>query len=422
MENTTVHTYMRMSEGRIGQAFVNDGLYVHHCGGWQGPHTISFGLRLYEPRAGNIQKALKLGPALEAAVAVSPVRVYTDQGVIFVEIPSPWPQVVPGAQLRGQRLAVPLGLTPRKTVAGIDFEANPHVLAVGPTGKGKSTAMRAIAYHLARQNPAGRVAIVALTFKPDDWAPVGKLVNGWSVVADPGEALQALTWLRDRMIVRARSRQSSPEIFVFVDDLANLLGSQADCGKPLLEIASMGRAAGLHLVIGTQRLGVKGAGDALIASNITTRLVFSTASAADASFYTGRGGTGAEKIGAHPGDALLVEDGGVQRLAVGFVSDADFAALHQQPAELRPWRGAPVRDGFAAPAGDGKGSLEPGAPVQMVQTGLLLQRPPTPEDAAELRRIFEREKRNKNAVYRACAVIKNPLRASWLNSALEGSA
>ena len=422
MSTEQIQGYMRLAEQRIGAAFVADGLYIHMAGAWQGPHTISFGLRLYEPRAGNIQKALKLGPALEAAVGASPVRVYSDQGVIFVELPSPWPQVVPGAQLRGQRLAVPLGLTPRKTVAGIDFDANPHVLAVGPTNKGKSTAMRAIAYHLARQNPAGRVAMVAMTFKPDDWKPVGKLVNGWSVVADPGEALQALVWLRDRMIVRTRSRQSSPEIFVFVDDLANLLGSQVDCGKPLLEIASMGRAAGIHLVIGTQRLGQKGAGDALIASNITTRLVFSTASAADAAFYTGRGGTGAEKIGAHPGDALLVEDGGAQRLAVGFVSDADFAALHQQPAELRPWRGAPVRASAEDFVGDEKRGLAPGAPVQMVQTGLLLQRPPTAEDAAELRRIFEQEKRNKNAVYRACGVVKNPLRAFWLSQSLEGSA
>lgn len=417
----TVQAYMRMTEGRIGQAFVNDGLYVHMVGAWQGPHTISFGLRLYEPRSANIAKAMKLAPALEAAVAASPVRVYSDQGVIFVEIPSPWPQVVPGAQLRGRGVAVPLGLTPRKTIAGIDFDANPHLLVVGPTKKGKTTAMRAIAYHLAQQNPAGRVAVLALTFKPDDWAPISKLSNGWSVVSDPAEELAALTWLHDRMLIRTRNGMRSPEIFALVDDLANLLGAQPECDEPLQRIASMGRAAGIHLVLGTQRLGAKGAGDALIAANITTRLVFSTASAQDAAFYAGRGGTGAEKIGAHPGDALLVEDGAVQRLAVGYVSDGDFAALRQNAAELRPWRaarGAPVHDGAETPAESENEAVQPGAPVQLVQTGILLQRPPTPEDAAALREIFVREKRNKNAVYRACGVVKNPLRAAWLGEAL----
>lgn len=413
----TVAAFMRLAEQRIGAAFVADGLYCHLAGAWQGPHTLSFALRLYEPRAANMAKALRLGPALEAAVNASPVRVYSDQGVIFAEIPSPWPQVVPARVLRGDRLAVPLGLTPRKTIAGVDFAAVPHLLAVGPTGRGKSVAMRALAYQLARQNPAGRVGFVILTFKPADWAAVGNLTNGWAVVTDPAEGARALAWLRGKMQDRARAGVAWPALFAFVDDLANLLGAAPECDKPLLELASMGRAAGVHLVLGTQRLGQKGAGDALIAANIPDRLIFGTASANDAAFYTGRAQTGAEKLGAHPGDALLVSDGGAQRLAVGYVSDGDFLDLRQSAAELRPWASVPGQDPPQTGANGKNGGANGGTLVQTVQPAGLLTRPPTAEDAAALRALYD-QVGSKNKVYTACQVAKNPLRAAWLTEAL----
>lgn len=413
-----VQSYMRMAEQRIGQAFVNDGLPCHLCGGWQGPHTLSFAVRLYEPRQANLAKALKLAGVIEAAVGASPVRVYADAGVIFCEMPSPWPVIVAGPTLRGERLAVPIGLTPRKTIAGVDFDASPHLLCVGPTGRGKSVAMRGIAFHLARQNSPGRVALLALTFKPADWQAIGALSNAWAVITDPPEAARALAWLRDKMQERAKNGQSLPHVFALVDDLANLLGASPDCGQPLLEIASLGRAAGVHLVIGTQRLGQKGAGDALVASNIPDRLIFGTASAADAAFYAGRGQTGAEKLGAHPGDALLVSDGGAQRLAVGYVSDSDLGGLRQNTATVRPWASGTelVHPSPPAAQNDEKGGRCAGAPVH---TGLLT-RPPTADDVAALRTIFAHVG-SKNKVFEMCGVAKNPLRAAWLTEALGGA-
>lgn len=421
-----VQAYMRVAEQQIGAAFVGDGLYCHMAGAWQGPHTLTFALRLYEPRQANINRALKLAGAIEARIGASPVRVYSDTGVIFCEIPSPWPVTVGGPTLHGQRLAVPLGVTPRKTIAGLDFATRPHLLAVGPTRRGKTTALRALAFHLARQNPLGRLGLVAITFKPVDWQAFGALAACWAVITDPAEAAQALTWARDAMHERARRQVRLPDLFLFVDDLANLLAVCPDVAQTLAELASLGGGCGLHLVIGTQRLGEKGAGDALVTSNIPDRLVFGTASASDAAFYTGRGQTGAEKLGAHIGDALLVTDGGAQRLAVGYVSDTDLAGLKQGAGAVRPWlrggalAGVPVQAGAQGGNGAQNGGQAGSTPVQTVQElpAGLLTRPPTAEDAAALRALYAQTKRNKNAVFREVNVPKNPLRAEWLKQAL----
>src|SRR5262245_29595313 len=125
MSGKTVRQYMAMAEGAIGATFVNHGLYIHHEQGIQGPHTLLFGLRLYQATAANLARALRLGPAVEAAIGDSPARVYSERGLLFVEIPSPWPATILGRSLHGQGLVVPLGLTAHSTIAGIDFETNP---------------------------------------------------------------------------------------------------------------------------------------------------------------------------------------------------------------------------------------------------------------------------------------------------------
>jgi hypothetical protein len=411
----TVTAYMRLAEQRIGAAFVADGLCCHLAGGWQGPHTLTFALRLYEPTAGNVAKAGRLAGALEAAVGVGPVRVYAERGAVFVEIPNPWPVTVPGSELRGNRLAVPLGLSPRRVILGVDFASTPHLLVIGPTGRGKTTAMRALAYHLTRQNPAGRVGLLAVTFKPGDWRAFQNLGNTWAVITDPQEAAAALGWLRETMRQRALTGQAAPALFLFLDDLLNLLAVVPDVGALLGEVASLGRAAGIHLVIGTQRLGERGAGGAAVTGNIPGRLVFGTADAQDAAYYTGRADTGAERLGTYPGDALLIGDGGAQRLAVAYVSDHDLAGLPANGAEVRPW--ANRLEPVTAPAGV-IGAATPAADPPAGGANRLAWRAPTAAERAELRALYARLG-SKNATLRAAWGSKNGQNLAWLDQALE---
>lgn len=111
-----------------------------------------------------------------------------------------------------------------------------------------------------------------------------------------------IAWLVDLMHQRTGSGQDTPHLFVFLDDLLNLLGV-VEVTKGLKQLASLGRAAGIHLVIGTQRLGGTGSGGAAVTGNIPTRLVFGTADAQDAALFSGRGDSGAEKLGRYAGDA-----------------------------------------------------------------------------------------------------------------------
>lgn len=331
-----IKRHMLLIENAIAGAFVNNGLYVHLCGSIQGPHTLTFGLRLYEATQKNINKALGLSGALEAAISESPVRVYMERGVIMVEVPSPEPVLVDGSRLAGQGFAVPLGMTSRQTVAGVDLAGNPHLLLVGPTNRGKTTAARLIAYHLAKQNPPRLARFIVSTFKPKDWQAFANLAHTFAVIVEPQESARMINYLVEVMLNRTKSGTETPHLFVFLDDLLNLLGV-ASIDEQLAQLASLGRGAGIHLIVGTQRLGEKGAAGSLVTGNIPTRLVFGTADAQDASLFTGRGGSGAERLGRYAGDALLVTDGGTQRLAVGYIGNDHLAALRQDPDDWRPW-------------------------------------------------------------------------------------
>lgn len=332
----SIRQHMRLTEEAIAAAFWRNGLATYASGQVQGPHTLTFGLRLHEPTQRHITRALSLSGAIEAAISDSPVRIYMDRGVILVETPSPSPAAVDGRKLRGQGFAVPLGMTSRQTVAGVDFIANPHLLLVGPTNRGKTTAARLIAYHLARQATPQEARFVVSTFKRGDWDGFTALAPMLAVITDPQESAQMIAWLVRLMHRRTQRGQVSPHLFVFLDDLLNLLGVAA-VDDALAQLASLGRGAGIHLIIGTQRLGEKGAAGSLVTGNVPSRLVFGTADSKDAVLFTGRSGSGAEKLGRYPGDALLVTDGGAQRLAVGYIDATHLNHLPQPPDSYRPW-------------------------------------------------------------------------------------
>jgi DNA polymerase III delta prime subunit len=416
--------HMALIEQAIAGAFVNDGLHVHLLGGTQGPHTLTYALRLYQPTKANIYKALRLSSAVEAAISDSPVRIYTERGIIFVEVPSPVPVTIYGRTLRGRGLAVPMGMTSRRAIAGVDFEKQPHLLLVAPTGKGKTVAARNVAYHLAKQNPARHVRFIVAAFKAKDWHAFANLHHTFAVI-QPDEVVAMLDWVHGIMLKRTKTGTDTPHLFVFLDDLLNLISAT---GKAIVDrladIASLGRGAGIHLIVGTQRLGKRGAGDAAVTGNMDTRLVLGSADAQDGAYFAGRGETGVEKLGRYPGDALLVSDGGTQRLAVAYVADADLATLPQNPDTWRPWirTAEPVtRQGGSIRAENHPNTLmqEP-VRTQGVSgpTAVLTGEPVTLQEIELVRQVYARTG-SKNQTCKEIWGFKNGDTWRWLHKALE---
>jgi hypothetical protein len=426
MNQDQLSGYMQLAEQQIAAAFVEENLSIDLGPAWQGPYTLTYSLHLYQPNRANIRRALDMTGPIEAKVQRGPARVYRNAGTLYVEIPSPQPMTVDGTAHRGAGLDVPLGLSTRGEVVGLDWARATHMLLIGPSQRGKSTAMRNIAFHLARQNSPHDVAFLLISYKPKDWAAFGSLAHTWAAVYDPDEIMAALRWIIQFIPRRLRQQASRPAVFLFVDDLANLVGRNPAIADLLGEIASLGAGAGVHLVVGTQRLSGK-SNDPLLGANVHLRLIFGTASAADAALYAGRSGTGGHLIGAYPGDTLLITDAGVQRVAVGYIGDEHLAALPQSARTFRPWtvqRTAPAPAPLPAVA---KAAETPAERIARARAAVqlppgLLHRQPTPADADALRELYRLLEGRKEDLYPAAHVVKNSTRSHWIDLALQEGA
>jgi len=415
-------------ETGIRAAFVAEKIGAHLVKTIRGPHTLTTALRLYEPDVKSMARIARMGPAIEARAGVSPIRVHSQAGLIYVEAPSPSPVIVPGPSLAGEGLAVPLGLTPLRAVAGLDFERDSHLLLVAPTNGGKTTVARAVAYHLARQHTPQQARFIIATFKPFDWQALARTAHSGGMITDVDEAAVMVGWLVGRMYQRTAAMRTTHRLFVILDDLLNLLKQRPDLSDPLAEIASLGRGGGIHLIIGTQRVSKSGTGDAAVSGNITARVVFRTASAQDAAAFTGRGETGAESIGAHIGDAILVTSAAdVQRIAVAYVGDEDLATLPQGGGG-RPWAdgtqaGTQAGTGLARTGTEGgiPGGRGENSPQGVGRTGILPlpYREPTPAEMLTLAEIYARQGSKNKTLAVAYAEGKTPKSLAWLNQALD---
>ena len=168
-----------------------------------------------------------------------------------------------------------------------------------------------------------RFAVVAPENKAGRWRCVTDLVDSTHCVGDPDEVKQFMRWAAD--LARRRKAGSLPHWFIVIDDVLALLKT-VDMRGELGVLAAQGREPGMHLLLGSQKLGESGAGGSDVTANLRTRLLMAAASAQDAAQLAGRARTGAEALeGA--GDALLVCGSKQERVSVAMAMGSDFDAL-----------------------------------------------------------------------------------------------
>jgi S-DNA-T family DNA segregation ATPase FtsK/SpoIIIE len=296
-----------------------------------GPTLTQFGLKLGSET--KISHVKRLDQDLSLALAGRPVWLEDPTPnypylrlVILNEQPVPVSlrQVLtpPAYQKQSGHLKVGLGLDSFARPLTIDLAEMPHLLIGGMTGSGKSTCLNAMlasllcAYppdvlHLALIDPL-RIELEAYGGIPHLFAPLASrlrpvvdLLEGLNSAIDRRFTGFSKLGLRNILAYNQQARQTGreplPYLVVLVDNLTDLILRSGQEIEPLLtRLAAMGRGAGVHLVIATQRSNVEIVSGALKA-NATARIAFKVTSNADSRLILDA--TGAENLFG-PGDML----------------------------------------------------------------------------------------------------------------------
>jgi len=225
----------------------------------------------------------------------------------------------------------------------------PHMLIAGTTGSGKSVCMNSIIISLLYKASPDEVKLIMVDPKMVELG----IYNGIPhllipVVTDPKKAAGSLQWAVTEMMRRYKAmsdvgvrdlesynsimegeqepEKKMPQVVVIIDELADLmLVAAKEVEESICRIAQMGRAAGIHLVIATQRPSADVI-TGLMKANIPSRIAFSVASAMESRIILDT--QGAEKLVGR-GDMLYapIGDGKPKRVQGCFVSDPEVEAV-----------------------------------------------------------------------------------------------
>lgn len=225
----------------------------------------------------------------------------------------------------------------------------PHMLIAGTTGSGKSVCMNSIIISLLYKASPDDVKLIMVDPKMVELG----IYNGIPhllipVVTDPKKAAGSLQWAVSEMMRRYKAMSDAgvrdlesynsivesqetegtklPQVVVIIDELADLmLVAAKEVEESICRIAQMGRAAGIHLIIATQRPSADVI-TGLMKANIPSRIAFAVASAMESRIILDT--QGAEKL-VGKGDMLYapIGNGKPKRVQGCFVSDPEVEAV-----------------------------------------------------------------------------------------------
>lgn len=317
-----------------------------------GPTVTRYELQLR--RGIKFSKVTNLADDIALTLGAAGVRVSTipDKNAVGIEVPNDRQELVTARDIIGSaafknsksRLAFAVG----KDITGApvvgDIGKMPHMLIAGTTGSGKSVCINSLLMSILYKATPEEVRLIMVDPKMIELG----VYNGIPhllipVVTDPRKAAGALNWAVGEMMKRyklfsevgARDLNSYnaemrrrddgvplPRVVIVIDELSDLMvAARNEVEEAIIRIAQMARAAGMHLIIATQRPSADVI-TGLMKTNIPSRIAFAVASAIDSRIILDQ--MGAEKL-LGKGDMLYAPLGGgkPQRIQGCFVSDAE---------------------------------------------------------------------------------------------------
>ncbi len=241
----------------------------------------------------------------------------------------------------------PLSVALGKDIAGrpviCDLAKMPHLLIAGQTGSGKSVCINAIINSLLFRASPDEVRMIMIDPKVVELQGYNKVPHLLiPVVSDPHKAAGALAWAVNEMLDRYHKMQSKgvreitaynakvtgdeprlPRIVIIIDELSDLmLACKKEVEESIIRLAQLARAAGIHVVVATQRPTVNVI-TGLIKANIPSRISFAVASSVDSRTILDM--NGAEQL-LGKGDMFYYPTGEKSPLRVQgcYVSDAEI--------------------------------------------------------------------------------------------------